>query len=160
MKNLSPLAWRRYLASALFILLLACNPKIETTYDEAAKELVDLVDNGLAAGLKGIPLPPKEELISDLCIDDELTPTGKVQPSYEYKFPVDMLGNNVDSEEFVTNVGDIWRKNGIDVARSDTRGVVHAFGSGRGFTLEVFVNRNTNMALVAGNGPCVPKPAT
>ena len=139
--------------------LAACDRQGDPTYDEASRDLEMLIDDALVAGLNGRSAPPKAIVKQEICVDQELAPTGQVQPSYRYHFPIDSLGPEPDGASFVQAVEEEWRINGMSAERSSSPGMVESFGSGRGFTLHAFVNFNTNMVLVAGNGPCVKKPS-
>lgn len=145
----------------LMLVFAGCNPADEiTTFEDSSAALVRLIDGALTAGLNGSPAPTPPDVYELVCVDDELAPTGKVQPEYRYHFPSEALGKDPDGVAFVEAAGNTWKEKGIDVSRADNPGIVRNFGKGRGFTLQVFVNFRTNMVLVSGNGPCVPKPAT
>lgn len=152
--------WQKLAFTVVLILAIgSCDPEPDVTYRQASKELVSLIEEGLAAGLKGKPPPPKPEVDQDICTNNELAPTGEVEPSYRYFFPIELLGPNPDAEGFMEAVGNVWKKRGIRFDRSDVPEILDGFGVGKGYNLEVFVNFENNMVKVGGNGPCTDPPA-
>jgi hypothetical protein len=123
-------------------------------YDEAEAELRRLVDDGLAAGLKGKLDLPKSDVYDHPCGESD---EEEVYPEYSYHFPLEMLGPDPDS--FATRVADYWRSEDFELFADDADpGINGSFAEKGEFNLQVFVNRITK-ALVGGSGPCVPKPS-
>lgn len=78
-------------------------------------------------------------------------------PGYEYQFPLELLGP--DPNAFARRVAGFWKSEGFKIIPSDVDSEIYgSFAERDDFNLQVFVNRRTGMALIAGSGPCVPKP--
>lgn len=144
------------------LLLASCNRNDGPDFATSSEQLVKFVDDALSAGLMGASPPPKSPVTREICVNSELVPTGQVQASYRYLFPINRLGASPDGTRFVRAAESVWKKRGIAIQRDNSEGIIESFGTGRGYNLHVFVNFNTNMVLVAGNGPCTkgpPKPS-
>ena len=126
-------------------------------YESASNELESLIDDALAAGFAGRELPPKQPITQEPCLDELGFVDETVQPSYRYRFPLEMLGE--DPDRLVYEVEKLWRSRGYKVIPSDDPGIIKRFATGNNFNLQVFVNHGTGMALVSGNGPCVDPPS-
>ncbi len=123
----------------------------------AEARLQKLVEGGLRAGLKGGELPADPTLWDEICTDSNLAPTGDIYPTRTFHFPLELLGANKGG--FVDRVADFWKTQGMTLdPNNDMEGIIGMFAtSSEGFALEAFVNERTDMALVAGSGPCVEK---
>lgn len=130
------------------------------SYAEAHSRLLELVDEGLRAGLNGGELTQEAVDWDEICTDSNLAPTGDSYPTYTYHFPLEELGP--DPEPFVDRVAAYWKSQGLTLdPNNDIEGITGMFAtSSDGFSLQTFVNRRTGMALVAGSGPCVDKAPT
>ena len=127
----------------------------DVSYMESEKQLTVLVDEAMSRGLKG-NLPERGDVRQKDCQNADLAPTEEVYPVYEYHFPIELLVD--DPEEFVRVVESVWKNHGLTIDQdNNTPGVTGSFATGDGFSLEVFVNRNSNMAKVGGSGPCASR---
>lgn len=136
----------------------ACRPPFlgsEITYGEAKDELERLIDGGLASGLnqRENSLVALEE--EDSCERSIFAPAEGVTPVYAYHFAYEPLEPDVD--KLVDGVTSYWEAQGLQLDPSEPEpGVRSVFAtSNDGYSLEVFVNRGTGMALIQGSGPCV-----
>lgn len=148
-------------AVLLIVFLLAgCGGWFEMSdveHEQASRRLIQLVDEALEAGLQGKARPEPTGLGYHACTDDRLGPTGEANPTYDYRFQYDLLGDA--GPEFADKAAEVWRNEGLEItaARNDT-GLIERYAEGQGFNLSLTLNLEIGQVHIGGSGPCVDPP--
>lgn len=134
----------------------AAFPWGSVTYEETEARVQSFVDESLLIGLDGLPAPESEGMYPALCTNS--TRVTKHHPRLVYHFPLDLLGPEPDL--FVERIEEFWRSEGVRVdSDKNFPGINGSFGTKwEGLSLQVFVNRITDTALLSGNGRCTRLP--
>lgn len=135
------------------------------TFEQSKVQTKRFVDAPLAKALAGAPFPRADFTVSSNCVNSLDRPSGKVYPTFTYRLPLALLGEN--PERLIKITESFWRTEGFEVLNRDDP---ELNGDGpvvrirdafleRGFTAHVMVNYFTDMALITASGPCAEPPA-
>lgn len=129
----------------------------DLSYAEASARIVEVAEPSLQIGLGNDLDVAEMKTRQGLCDDAFGALSDYVYPVVDYRFPIELLGDEPDS--FVYEVEELWLAEGLETIPSNSPTATKRFGvTSDGFNFEVYVNPESGLASVGGSGPCVDPP--
>lgn len=143
------------LAVGLLLGLQACT--FRTSFEEATKELADLVAPAAEAAFAKSGAQPTITQEPDPCSDALLGPSDGLRPTLNYEISLSELS---DPQAFVLSAEAAWKTQGLDVSVDDYEGAISRRVGRNGYRAQLLVHFENQEVSIAGSGPCADNPET